>query len=107
MRGYGLIAPFYDHLVKLVFGDKLKELQCSFLKKIQSNDKVLILGGGTGWILEEIDSVCVNTDIVYIDKSPSMIKRAKRRILHHNEVCLLYTSPSPRDKRQSRMPSSA
>ena len=24
-----------------------------------------------------------------------------------NENCLLYTSPSPRDKRQSRMPSSA
>ena len=34
--------------------------------------------------------------------------------LHHmvyevvdNGICLLYTSPSPRDKRQSRMPSSA
>ena len=25
----------------------------------------------------------------------------------HDQVCLLYTSPSPRDKRQSRMPSSA
>ena len=25
----------------------------------------------------------------------------------HSYVCLLYTSPSPRDKRQSRMPSSA
>ena len=25
----------------------------------------------------------------------------------HLRVCLLYTSPSPRDKRQSRMPSSA
>ena len=24
-----------------------------------------------------------------------------------NDICLLYTSPSPRDKRQSRMPSSA
>ena len=24
-----------------------------------------------------------------------------------NKICLLYTSPSPRDKRQSRMPSSA
>ena len=24
-----------------------------------------------------------------------------------NDTCLLYTSPSPRDKRQSRMPSSA
>ena len=26
---------------------------------------------------------------------------------YHFGVCLLYTSPSPRDKRQSRMPSSA
>ena len=25
----------------------------------------------------------------------------------HYQACLLYTSPSPRDKRQSRMPSSA
>ena len=25
----------------------------------------------------------------------------------NNKTCLLYTSPSPRDKRQSRMPSSA
>ena len=26
---------------------------------------------------------------------------------YDNKICLLYTSPSPRDKRQSRMPSSA
>ena len=26
---------------------------------------------------------------------------------HYYDGCLLYTSPSPRDKRQSRMPSSA
>ena len=29
------------------------------------------------------------------------------QILYHGKSCLLYTSPSPRDKRQSRMPSSA
>ena len=28
-------------------------------------------------------------------------------VLSHSIICLLYTSPSPRDKRQSRMPSSA
>ena len=28
-------------------------------------------------------------------------------IVKENNICLLYTSPSPRDKRQSRMPSSA
>ena len=27
--------------------------------------------------------------------------------LYYEKSCLLYTSPSPRDKRQSRMPSSA
>ena len=31
----------------------------------------------------------------------------KLTMLDQNKVCLLYTSPSPRDKRQSRMPSSA
>ena len=34
----------------------------------------------------------------------------RRVYMSHDEtslVCLLYTSPSPRDKRQSRMPSSA
>ena len=30
----------------------------------------------------------------------------KSKIEQH-KICLLYTSPSPRDKRQSRMPSSA
>ena len=27
--------------------------------------------------------------------------------INRTSICLLYTSPSPRDKRQSRMPSSA
>ena len=30
-----------------------------------------------------------------------------QRIFANSNSCLLYTSPSPRDKRQSRMPSSA
>ena len=30
-----------------------------------------------------------------------------RRFYRPEDICLLYTSPSPRDKRQSRMPSSA
>ena len=33
--------------------------------------------------------------------------RPKGAELSHSNFCLLYTSPSPRDKRQSRMPSSA
>ena len=36
---------------------------------------------------------------------PFELKSTDNKILSLN--CLLYTSPSPRDKRQSRMPSSA
>ena len=34
-------------------------------------------------------------------------KDGKLAVTEHRVDCLLYTSPSPRDKRQSRMPSSA
>ena len=42
-------------------------------------------------------------------KTREIIQEAQGRILFVDEAysCLLYTSPSPRDKRQSRMPSSA
>ena len=35
------------------------------------------------------------------------LKKENSFITIHCHFCLLYTSPSPRDKRQSRMPSSA
>ena len=34
-------------------------------------------------------------------------RRSRKKFLKNTKTCLLYTSPSPRDKRQSRMPSSA
>ena len=35
------------------------------------------------------------------------LRKLTGSISNTNTICLLYTSPSPRDKRQSRMPSSA
>ena len=32
---------------------------------------------------------------------------ANQPLVEHSEFCLLYTSPSPRDRQKSRMPSSA
>ena len=45
-----------------------------------------------------------------IELSKAIIGRHKipqARIVGHSDICLLYTSPSPRDQRGSRMPSSA
>ena len=49
-------------------------------------------------VVEEIDR---------FKKDPSEKGRNARQISRLLDACLLYTSPSPRDKRQSRMPSSA
>ena len=55
-----------------------------------------------------------NDLIQYLQKqSPEVLQRVAKsasediqEIIRHN-VCLLYTSPSPRDRTRSRMPSSA
>ena len=51
-----------------------------------------------GWKIEQLDSIF-----------KSEVSKFKKNINHVSIFidCLLYTSPSPRDKRQSRMPSSA
>ena len=45
-------------------------------------------------------------DVPYRDL-PIHGKRVTLWVVRRRYTCLLYTSPSPRDKRQSRMPSSA
>ena len=47
-----------------------------------------------------------------LDDAKRLVKLCKRfpvrvNIIEYNRICLLYTSPSPRDQRGSRMPSSA
>ena len=55
-------------------------------------------------IIEEILSTVVSAKILDLEIEEYNLIISKDTLL---KFCLLYTSPSPRDKRQSRMPSSA
>ena len=61
----------------------------------------------------QTDSIIVGSFIVFKDDSTEPFSGLQIQIEFPNNlieldtICLLYTSPSPRDKRQSRMPSSA
>ena len=58
------------------------------------------------WLIRKVTSRAMETDAKTLGKlAHSMLLGSKGN--QRKEVCLLYTSPSPRDKRQSRMPSSA
>ena len=56
--------------------------------------------------LEELKKIPRETfDLIFAD--PPYNLQLKSELTRPDRSCLLYTSPSPRDKRQSRMPSSA
>ena len=49
------------------------------------------------------------TFVLNVELTPdkALAKEDPKVVIEHLETCLLYTSPSPRDQRGSRMPSSA
>ena len=56
--------------------------------------------------------VRTNTSTILLDSGPSIMRQLELagvgvEELSHIYICLLYTSPSPRDRTRSRMPSSA
>ncbi len=73
-------APFYDFIARLVYGRSIQEIQKTYLNKIPNNSRILIIGGGTGWILHEIMKGTSPEKIVYIEKSLTMIKQTEYTI---------------------------
>ena len=61
----------------------------------------------TNWLKEKLDSTIAGDDELTIRTELVGGVGKYGRLLGWLYICLLYTSPSPRDKRQSRMPSSA
>ncbi|MFT7032647.1 MAG: ubiquinone/menaquinone biosynthesis C-methylase UbiE [Cyclobacteriaceae bacterium] len=78
------IAPFYDRLARLIFRKSIKKAQTKYLHLIKPGSKILILGGGTGWILKEIIDRQPEVEITYVEKSTRMVELAKTACPNHN-----------------------
>ena len=84
---YDNSAWFYDSLSRLVFGWALINAQVYLLKYIPPNTHILIAGGGTGWILEEITRIHpAGLHITYVEISAKMLARSKKRNYAENSV---------------------
>jgi ubiquinone/menaquinone biosynthesis C-methylase UbiE len=84
---YDNSAWFYDHLSKLVYGKALIRSQVYLLKHIPKNSTILIAGGGTGWILEEIAKIhSSGLTITYAEISSKMIALSINRNAGNNKV---------------------
>jgi tRNA (cmo5U34)-methyltransferase len=78
------VAPFYDFLAFLVFGHRLRRAQVVFLNQIPTNAHILIVGGGTGWLLQQVLIHCQPNQVVYLEASAQMLARASKRVINHN-----------------------
>ena len=76
MNDFDGIAWCYDALKKLVFGDTLDEAASHYIPGIPVGSNVLIIGGGTGRLLNDFPE---EVQITYIEKSGKMLKYARKR----------------------------
>jgi len=80
-------AWFYDRLSRLVYGNALVSAQLYLLSFIEPGSRVLIVGGGTGWILEELTKThSSGLYITYVEVAPAMMALSKKRDIGGNTV---------------------
>ncbi|WP_192823430.1 class I SAM-dependent methyltransferase [Rufibacter sp. LB8] len=77
---FDAIAPVYDALAQLVFGKAQRRAQASFLNLIPAGASVLILGGGSGWILQELFTKGKPGHVLYLEPSGKMLAQAKENL---------------------------
>jgi tRNA (cmo5U34)-methyltransferase len=78
--GFDRIAWIYDFLAFLVFGRTLNNAQKALLPKIPRNSRILIIGGGSGWLLREIVLQCQPRHVLYVEASAQMLQLSRSQV---------------------------
>ncbi|CAM3848940.1 class I SAM-dependent methyltransferase [Mucilaginibacter galii] len=84
---YDRTAWFYERLSKLVFGQAQVKAQEFFLDRIPPKSNILIIGGGTGQILESLTLLHPSgLKITYVEISPKMMALSRKRNTGQNHI---------------------
>ena len=83
------IAPYYDGLARLVFGRSIQRAQCHFLDRILPGAHVLVVGGGTGWLLPHLLDRPEVAHVTYLETSAEMLAMAQQKVRAWDEDALL------------------
>jgi SAM-dependent methyltransferase len=86
-NNYDPIAAYYDLVHRLFYGRAEINAQVELLSFIKPGDRLLIVGGGTGWILEKIAALYRSgLAITYIESSSAMMALSRKRDYGQNRV---------------------
>lgn len=84
--GFDRVAGIYDTLAWLVFGNRLQEAQTIFLSCIPVAARILIIGGGSGWLLRKVLCLCQPRQIIYVEASVRMLAKARKTVQDDGRV---------------------
>ncbi len=90
INSFDKVAGVYDWLTRLVFGKSMVSAQTIFIEKIADGSKVIILGGGTGWMLRELLVQKPSCAFWYVDASQKMIALSKAAVQHDPRVHFIH-----------------
>jgi len=83
-------AWFYDGLARLVYGKALIDAQRYLLQLVPPEANMLIVGGGTGWILEELAKIRTGGLLItYVEVSAKMMTLSKKRKAGNNQLTFI------------------
>ena len=86
-NNYNPVAGYYDLMIQLIFGKTEVNAQVDMLQFVFPGSRLLIVGGGTGWILEKLAGIHTSgLHITYVEPSVSMMARARKRNSGSNKV---------------------
>ncbi len=77
LKSFNLVAPYYDRLAGLVYGQSIRKAQTVHLNRIPPKAKILVIGGGTGWWLKQLLAHSPDCTIWYVDSSEKMLQQAR------------------------------
>lgn len=84
---FSRVARVYDWLASLVFGRAQRRAQLAALRAglplAGPAPRVLVLGGGPGWVLTELLRHCPAAQVLYLETSAAMLDQAQARLARH------------------------
>lgn len=87
---FNRIAPIYDRLARLVFGNTILRSQKENLEVIPPRAKVLVLGGGSGKWLNDLLFSNGSCAVYFIEASSTMLERAKNNSHYVDRVTFIH-----------------
>ncbi|HEY9196376.1 MAG TPA: class I SAM-dependent methyltransferase, partial [Mucilaginibacter sp.] len=79
-----------DRLARLVYGRAIIDTQLFLINHIQPGSHILIVGGGTGWILDELSKIyTAGLTITYVEVAGDMMALSKKRNIAANKIIFI------------------